>query len=716
MNRIFYKNLSFIFAFVTLCIIFLSAGRVDAQIDPTFGTNGLVTINSSQVDVPLETFVLPDGKFLVVNRGGDIAFSYYFIKYNADGTPDTNYGTGGSVQLTVPASGSGTPKLNKAVRQPDGKIILAGQDSSDGIVLRYNENGSLDTSFASGGVHRPSFPDSNDGINSAIIQTDGKILIGGFTTNSSVNRLFLMRYLLNGTVDSTFGTNGSIIHETIASNFYTTMCVQMFLQSTGKILCSNGNVSSGANSSVRRFNSDGSIDNTFAVITTRGWNAVQPDDKILVAHLSQRNESLERTHFDGVIIRYNADGTLDTGFGGGGTTYIDLTGCYSDDWIKALHVLPDGQILVGTFTYIGPNRSSFRGTYASLLRLSPSGAVNGNILVTKIGSVTNLDATIYTDITPSFMSVLPDGKILTTYGRGNLGSDVLISRAIGVPPQTYKFRGVPFDFGITGIALPTIFRPSDREWYVQGFPLNGYFFGLADDIPVPSDYIKNFGTELAMFRPSNGTWYISRTFFNASTNYLTIQWGLNGDIPVPNDYDGDGKSDLAVFRPSNGTWYIRNSADSSATIQQWGLNGDKPAVGDFDGDGKNDIAVFRPSDGNWYIVKSSDGQAIILHFGLNGDVPVQEDYDGDGKTDIAVWRPSDGVWYRLNSSDGSFFAFKWGIATDVAVPADYDGDLKIDIAVWRPSEGRWYVYQSSNNSVNYFSWGLSTDVVIQAKY
>ncbi|MEO6390482.1 MAG: VCBS repeat-containing protein [Pyrinomonadaceae bacterium] len=135
------------------------------------------------------------------------------------------------------------------------------------------------------------------------------------------------------------------------------------------------------------------------------------------------------------------------------------------------------------------------------------------------------------------------------------------------------------------------------------------------------------------------------------------------------DFDADGTTDFAVFRPSNGGWFILNSGTNTFSQTAFGQNGDIPVDGDFDGDSRTDIAVFRPSSGSWFFVKSTTGIFSAVAFGTNGDRPVPGDYDKDGKTDVAVFRPSLGQWFYLRSSDGAFQAIQWGANGDIPLPA-----------------------------------------------
>jgi len=134
-----------------------------------------------------------------------------------------------------------------------------------------------------------------------------------------------------------------------------------------------------------------------------------------------------------------------------------------------------------------------------------------------------------------------------------------------------------------------------------------------------ADFDGDGRTDISVFRPSDGTWYVMQS---GSNTFRATQFGTNGDRIVPGDYDGDGRTDFAVFRqtPQNGFWYILRSSDNSVSAVQWGLNTDKPVPGDYDGDGRTDIAGYR--NGTWYILQSSNGTPTYAYFGLGSDIPV----------------------------------------------------------------------------------------------
>jgi len=274
-----------------------------------------------------------------------------------------------------------------------------------------------------------------------------------------------------------------------------------------------------------------------------------------------------------------------------------------------------------------------------------------------------------------------------------------------------------------------MWRPSTGQWlvlYSSGGQAPPTTYGTCGDLPanrLPSMYVRNKHianfdgdreTDIAVFRPSNGTWYeVPSSKPSTSKNQ---QYGQNGDLITPGDYDGDGKTDYAVWRPSNQTFYVLLSSSNASVNQKYGSTGDIPVPGDYDGDGKNDYAVWRPSNGTWYVILSSNASRVTKILGLNGDIPVPADYDGDGKTDYAVWRPSNATWYILYSSTGKLVTTALGLSTDIPVPGDYDGDTKADITVFQPSNATWYTLLSSTGVQVVTQWGQNGDIPVAKDY
>jgi hypothetical protein len=258
-----------------------------------------------------------------------------------------------------------------------------------------------------------------------------------------------------------------------------------------------------------------------------------------------------------------------------------------------------------------------------------------------------------------------------------------------------------------------VFRPADGNWYILNSSNNafsGQLFGQSGDKLVPGDFDGDGKHDLGVWRPANGAWYILQSSNGA---FRAEVFGQNGDIPAIGDFDGDAKADLAVFRPADGNWYIKLSTNGSLRVVPFGANGDKPVAGDYDGDGKTDTAVYRPSTGAWYMLNSSNGAFSGLFFGAVGDKPAQSDYDGDGKTDVAVYRPGTGTWYIQRSTAG-FTGIGFGISTDVPAPGDFDGDGKSDVTVYR--NGAWYILLSANGTLRADQFGTTGDVPVPSAY
>ena len=368
-----------------------SAGCLDGY----FGTDGIVitSVNSNSGNGWANAVaVQSDDKILVAadssNRENTNTSDFYVLRYLADGTLDTSFGTGGVARVTMTAAADYERPYSLAI-QSDGKILVGGivvGKSWTAAVARLNSDGSIDTGFGtSGRVTFTYVNKENAQVNKIRVATNGAILLAG----TSAGNFGIARLLANGKFDT--GFNG-----------------------TGKISIS---VSAQKNSQ------DGGLSDL----------VIQQDGKYLASGVSSSGPRQPRSWS---LVRLNPNGTLDPGFGSGGKVTNNLGGTWSV--ARNLHVYADGSILAG-----GDRLTSPYSTYVFIRYLSngqPDTSFGDNgILTMEAGGASRIEG----------MFVEADGKIVGAghwRDPGNTNTNVMIMRlrSDGSMDETFGTGGHTF--------------------------------------------------------------------------------------------------------------------------------------------------------------------------------------------------------------------------------------------------------------------------------
>ncbi|MEZ5842969.1 MAG: hypothetical protein R3D27_04465 [Hyphomicrobiaceae bacterium] len=293
---------------------------------PAFAVgDGIVTtdISGSNTDAGRSVTMQPDGRIVVagysVNGAND---DFALVRYNADGTLDTSFGGGDGI-VTTPV-GSSTDQGFSVAMQPDGRIVVAGSSrigsADDFALVRYNADGTLDTSFGGGdGIVTTPIGSSVDSGQSVTVQPDGRIVVAGYSLNGRTTAL--VRYNADGTLDTALAaaTASSPRRSAVRHDFTKASP----LPAAGRPDRRRW-LSARLDFALVRYNADGTLDTSFGggdgIVTTPIGSSsdvgnsvtMQPDGRIVVA-----GYSFNGANADFALVRYNADGTLDTSFGGG---------------------------------------------------------------------------------------------------------------------------------------------------------------------------------------------------------------------------------------------------------------------------------------------------------------------------------------------------------------------------------------------------------------
>lgn len=399
-------------------------------LDNGFGTGGKAITSLGSVDYGQAIAIQGDGKILLAgssNIGSD--FDFGIVRYRADGTHDPDFGGTGKVTTSI----GGNDFCDSMVVQADGKIVLAGTahngSNYDFAIARYNPDGTLDISF--GGTGKVVLPigGGDDRAYGVALQHDNRIVVGGYTYNGSNTDFAVLRLNADGTLDTGFGSSGKT---TTSLGGGDDICHKLALQADGRIVLV-GQTYTGSNNdfAVVRYLSNGTLDTSFGgtgkVITPIGGGddnahalAISRDGRILVTGAAMVSGA-----FDIALARYLADGSFDTSFGTNGkvTTAIGP----NEDYGRAVVLREDGKILVAGRTVNAAGYSDF-----ALLRYTSSGGLDTTFssdgkVITPVGSTHDEGRSL---------AVQGDGKLVIggfAYDGANV--DFAVARYAGDIPQ-----------------------------------------------------------------------------------------------------------------------------------------------------------------------------------------------------------------------------------------------------------------------------------------
>ncbi len=553
-------------------------------LDPTFGTNGVVTTNVASFDASgayaVATYpkagTANDGKIVAAGAASSYGSGQIqdmaVVRYNLDGSLDKSFGGSGQVTTSVGSSNDGAGDV---IVQPDGKVVVAGWTGGSGsnfALVRYNVDGSLDTSFGgtkAKGVVTTDINNSRDSGWVMALQADGKIVVAGTTipkNSTTTVDLALVRYNADGSLDSSFGTGGKVTRHfsaPLAANIHGGIDLAIDPNTNpldpyaAKIVVA-AQLTQGP-MVVVRLNTNGSPDTSFgnngagyvSITTLNGGDAaavaVQSDDRIVVAGI---NPGTPSTGQDIGLARFNPDGTADTTFGSGGIVVSRLP---NNERARSLAIQPDGKIVVAGDSY---DLSLTNGTDPFMV--ARYNAADGS-LDTSFGTGSIALSTGFNVIADKVdVALEPDGRIVVA-GTTPVGSGrFALARLLATGPQIGSFTASQ-----PSAAAPVALTASN---ITDSNPASSI-------IGVSFYYYDSSGNKVVLGTvstpDSSGDWTLMTTlppgtytlYAQAEDNYgafadavlltLTVQWGLlvarpharlarRGDGPLPHPQLGQG--------------------------------------------------------------------------------------------------------------------------------------------------------------------------------
>ena len=418
----------------TLCVLVwaavlglpLAARANPGDLDPSFGTGGqVVTAMSSGFDAANALVLQPDGKVVAAGHAYNAANAILALaRYNTDGSLDASFGTGGKVTTPIGTASGGTA----LVLQPDGKLVAAGYTTTGTTtafaLVRYNTNGTLDTSFGAGGKVTTSIGSIDDEVYALVLQPDGKLVAAGYSDKGSNIAFALARYNANGSLDTSFGTAGKV---TTAIGSSDDEAYALVLQPDGKVVAAGYTYGTSSIAiALARYSTNGSLDTTFGTggkVTTAIGSVddevfalvLQPDGKLVAAGLTDTGVSTAVA-----LVRYGVNGSLDTSFGTGGKVTTSIGGI--DDEAFALALQSDGKIVAAGYANDGGSQDLALLRYTSQGSLDVSFGTGGHVVTQTPSTYSEVNALL----------LQPDAKLVAAgYSYNGTDTDFTLARYLG---------------------------------------------------------------------------------------------------------------------------------------------------------------------------------------------------------------------------------------------------------------------------------------------
>lgn len=323
----------------------------NGTVDTSFGNNGFVTLDLGPGDELSGVTVLPSGRIIAV--GSTQSSDMMIAGFKPDGSPDPGFANNGDITLNP----GGYDALYAVVQQPSGRLVAAGQSvgaSRDFFLVGFTQDGALDPTFGTNGFVRTDVSSGNaDVANAMAVLPDGRLVVAGSANNGNDDDFAVVRYTADGSLDSTFGTGGI---ETLMLSNWTDGINAVAVDAMGRVVAA-GEYGTGPGSSaiaVARFDANGQPDPSFATngvyTLDRGSNAaaigvtLATSGDILVGAYT-----LETGTMQGLVLALDSSGAPDPAFGTGtganaGITLLDN----GTDGFQPNTVLgqPDGSLLL----------------------------------------------------------------------------------------------------------------------------------------------------------------------------------------------------------------------------------------------------------------------------------------------------------------------------------------------------------------------------------